>query len=175
MLVHRRFLTFTLATGLTFSLFYFFSLGWSFELPSGRTFIGRTFGILGLATSFATCGSYAWQRRRLYPKEVQDTWHTGLGGLSIWLLLFHAAFRFSNVVAGLAFLAFIGGVASGIAIRVYDRKLVQLVAQTDATAHIRAATQRYHHLRQRWVTVHIAAVSGLLTFTFVHVLSVLYY
>jgi|GEM_PF-4487094 len=175
MLVHRRFLTLTLATGFTFSLFYFFSPWWSFAPPSGRTFLGRTFGTLGLATSLAACGSYAWQRRRSYPKEVQDTWHTGLGGLSIWLLLLHAAFRFGNVVAGLAFLALIGGVASGVAIRVYDRKLVQLVARTGATDHIRAATLRYHHLRRRWVTVHIAAVSGLLTFTFVHILSVLYY
>jgi hypothetical protein len=174
MLVHRRFLPVALVAGLAF-LFYCFSSWASTEPPSGRTLFGRTLGMLGWATSLVTCASYAWQRRRSYPQEEQDTWHASLGGLAIWLLLLHSGFRFGNVVAGLAFLAVFGGIASGMAIRIYDRKLVQLAAQTDDTDHVRATTRRYNRLRLRWLTVHIAAVSGLLTFTCVHILSVLYY
>ena len=175
MLVHRWFLILALAAGLTISFFYFFSSWPRLELLSGRTPLGRTFGILGLVTSLAACGSYAWQRRRAYPKEEQHTWHAGLGGIAMWLILLHASFRFGNIIAVFAFLTLLGGVASGVVVRVYERKLVQLAVQSGISEHLHATTLRYNHLRQRWLTVHIAVISGLLTFTVVHILSVLYY
>src|SRR5262249_9600681 len=97
------------------------------------------------------------------------------GGLAFSLILFHANLRFGNVIAVLAFLALLGGVASGVGVGICDRKLVQLAVQSETFAPGRAATLRYSRLRQRWLAVHIAAISGLLTFAFFHILSVLYY
>jgi hypothetical protein len=175
MVVHRRFLILVFAIGLTLSFLYFFSSWARPELLSGRSPLGRTFGILGWVASCAACGSYAWQRRRKYSKEAQDTWHANLGGIALWLILLHASFRFDNLIAALAALALFGGVVSGFAVKIYERKLVQLSTQSANTAQLHAATLRYNHLRQRWLTTHIAVISGLLTFTVVHILSVLYY
>jgi hypothetical protein len=174
MLVHRRFLYLVLALGLAFSLYYF-SRWPNLDLQSGRTLQGRVLGLGGWATSLVASASYAWQRRRAYPKEEQDTWHARLGGLALGLIVFHANLRFGNVIAVLAFLALLGGVASGVGVGICDRKLVQLAAQSEAFASAQAATLRYNRLRRRWLAVHIAAIGGLLTFAFVHILSVLYY
>ena len=99
----------------------------------------------------------------------------GLGGLSLGLIFFHAALRFGNVIAVLAFLALLGGITSGVIVRVCEHKLIQLEVQSVVPVSVHATTLRYHRLRQCWLAVHIAAVSGLLTFAFVHILSVLYY
>jgi hypothetical protein len=79
------------------------------------------------------------------------------------------------MIAALAFLTLLAGVVSGAVVKVYDRKLGQLPAQSGRTENLQTLTLRYNHRRQRWLSVHLAVISALLTFTVVHILSVLYY
>ena len=171
----RRSLLITVAAGLVIASYYLFLVWQSFDPLSGRTPQGRILGLLGWILSLVTSGSYFWQRRRAYTKEAQDAWHAVLGGIALWFLIAHSSFRQGNTVAALAFFALLGGVVSGLIAAFYDRKLSHLTSQAVTSDVVPTTRFRYHQLRQRWVLLHVASATGLLTFAVIHILSILYY
>ena len=175
MLIQRRYLILVLALGLVFSYLYLFVSWPAWTSASGRSVSGRLLGLLAVATFVATCGSYAWQRQRTYSKHTQDEWHARLAGLSLWLVFLHTGLRFGNKLALLALMTLLVTVASGVAVRFYDRKLERDAVQTVPTTPTLTSAAHDVRLRQRWLTVHVAATASLLTFLAVHILSIFYY
>ena len=175
MSISRRYLLAFLVTG-SFIIAYYFYYVWNLVgLPSGRTSQGRLFGILGFATILGTLFCSA----RQYQNKVQQKEGTQrqllLGSVSVVFILAHASFRFGNVIATLAFVCLVAVVVSTSVLVVIGQKVDRLATERDRREPALSTQRHYEGLIQRWLTLQIAFIAGLITFSLIHILSVLYY
>lgn len=169
MLVLQRSLVITLIAGIIFTGLYILWAQYDARGDVSLYTFERLLGVFGFA---AICGTLIYPGQpqhgsHLWGKNDQ-VWHLTLGNLAFLLILLHSGFRFGGAFPMLAFgcLSFL--VVSGTL-------GVLLTSQTpaDREAHPRRSWQNF--LAQYWLHLHVVLSAGLIVFSLIHILVVLYY
>jgi hypothetical protein len=175
MAISKRYLLAFLATG-SFIIAYYLYYVWNLVgLPSGRTFQGRLFGILGFVTILGALFCSARQYQGTDQQKEANEWQLLLGSVSVVFILAHASFHFGNVIATLAFVCLVAVVVSTSVLVVIGQRVDRLATQRDRREPALSTQRHYEGLLQRWLTLQVAFIAGLITFSLIHILSVLYY